>query len=78
MAIKQILDKHWEGLSTDVKPVGVIDGTTFRETDTRANYITYDETNWVVSDERGRLTNEDGTFVDIPGEFDAAIAAIGG
>ena len=76
MAVKQILDKHYEGLSTDVKPVGVVADTTFRETDTRANYITHDGTNWVVADERGRLTNEDGTFVDIPGEFDAAIAAI--
>ena len=76
MAIKQILDKHYEGLSTDVKPVGVIDGTTFRETDTEADYITYDGTNWIVSDKRARLTNEDGTFVDVPGEFDAVVAAL--
>ena len=76
MAIKQILDKHWEGLSTDVKPVGVVAGTTFRETDTRAKYITYDGTNWVVADERARLTNEDGTFVDLPGEFAAVVAAL--
>jgi len=76
MTVKQILDKHYEGLSTDVKPTGVITGTTFRETDTRANYITYDGTNWMVSDIRGRLTNEDGTFVDLPTEFAAVVAAI--
>ena len=76
MTVKQILDKHYEGLSTDVKPVGVIIGTTFRETDTRANHITHDGTNWVVADERVRLTNEDGTFVDLPGEFAAVVAAI--
>jgi len=41
MAVKQILEKYYEGLSTDVKPTGVIDGSVFRETDTRANYTTY-------------------------------------
>ena len=76
MVVKQILDKHYEGLSTDDKPVGVIVGATFRETNTRANYVTYDDTNWVVADGRGRLTNEDGTFVDLPGEFGAVVAAV--
>ena len=78
MTVRQILTKYYEGLSTDAKPTGVIRGTIFVETDTRAAYVSTDGTNWIVADERGRLTNEDGTFVDIPGEFDAAIAAIGG
>ena len=69
MAVRQIRTKHWEGLSTDDKPTGVISGTTFRETDTEATFITYDGTNWVVADERVRLNNEDGTFIDLPGEF---------
>ena len=76
MTVKQVLTKQWEGLSTDTKPTGVIAGTMFRETDTRAVYITYDGTNWRVADERIRLANEDGTYVDIPGEFDTLIAAI--
>lgn len=78
MAIKQILNRHWEGLSTDDKPTGVVPRTTFRETDTRANYITYDGTNWEVSDKRVRLVNEDGTYVDLPGEFDTIEAALSG
>jgi len=78
MAVRQILTKYYEGLSTDDKPTGVIRGTIFVETDTRAAYVSTDGNNWIVADERGRLTNEDGTFVDIPGEFDAAITAIGG
>ena len=76
MAVKQILTKYYEGLSTDVKPTGVIRGTVFVETNTGAAYVSTDGANWIVADERIRLTNEDGTFVDIPGEFDAAIAAI--
>jgi len=76
MTVRQILAKHYEGLSTDAKPTGVIAGTTFEETDTRANYVTYDGTAWVVADERGRLTNEDGTFVDLLGEFAAVVEAI--
>jgi len=76
MAVVQILDKQYKGLSSDTKPTGVILRSIFRETDTGAEYITYDGTNWVVADERHRLTNEDGAFIDIPGEFDAVIAAI--
>ena len=76
MTVIQILNRHYEGLSTDDKPVGVIASTTFRETDTRANYITYDGTNWVVADKRGRLTNEDGSSIDLPTEFAAVVAAI--
>ena len=76
MAVRQILAKYYEGLSGDVKPTGVLRGSTFMETDTRAAYVSTDGTNWIVDDERIRLSNEDGTFVDIPGEFDATIAAI--
>ena len=76
MAVTQILKKHYEGLSTDDKPIGVIAGTTFRETDTSADYITYDGTNWIVADERGRLVNEDGTFVDVPSGFAAIVDAL--
>ena len=76
MTVSQVLTKHYEGLSTDDKPVGVAAGTTFRETDTQAMFITYDGTNWVVSDECVRLTNEDGSFVDLPGEFDSLADAI--
>lgn len=78
MVVKQILARHYEGLSTDDKPTGVIAGTTFQETDTGADHITHDGWNWFVADEQVRIVNEDGTFVDIPGEFDDAIAAIGG
>ena len=70
MAVKQVLTKYYEGLSTDDKPTGVLIRTVFRETDTRATYITYDGTNWEVADRRVRITEEDGTFVDIPREFD--------
>lgn len=76
MVVRQVLAKHWEGLSTDDKPVDVIVGTTFKETDTRATHITYDGTNWVVADERVRLTNEDGTFIDLPGEIDSLEAIV--
>ena len=76
MTVRQILAKYYEGLSTDVKPTGVIRGTIFMETDTRAADVSTDGTNWIVADERGRLTNEDGSFVDIPSEFDELIAAI--
>ena len=76
MAVTQILDKHYEGLSTDPKPTGVIAGSTFREMDTRATHITYDGTNWEVADIRYRLVNEGGTYVDIPGEFDTLVEAI--
>lgn len=77
MAVVQILTKYYEGLSGDVKPVGVINGTTFRETDTRALYITYNGTDWEVAARRIRLVNEDGSFIDLPGEFAALIAALG-
>ena len=50
MAVTQRLTKHYEGLSTDDKPVGVIIGTTFRETDTCKLWITYDGDNWIVAD----------------------------
>lgn len=76
MTVKQIRTLHWEGLSTDVKPTGVIQWTTFIETDTRALFITYDGNNWVVADERVRLVEEDGTFIDLPAEFQAARDAI--
>ena len=76
MTVVKILEKHYEGLSTDDKPVGVINGTTFKETDTNANYITYDGTNWIVTDRRVRLVNEDGSFVSIPDEVDDAISAL--
>lgn len=77
MAVRQVLSNYYEGLSTDVKPTGVLARTTFRETDTRATYITYDGTNWEVADKRVRLVTEEGIFIDIPAEFDALIAAIG-
>ena len=76
MAVIQMLNKYYEGLSGDDKPTGVIKGSIFRETDTRRIWITYDGTNWVVSDKRVRLVNEDGTYVDIPAEFDALIEAL--
>ena len=76
MAVIKLLARYYEGLSTDVKPVDVLAGTIFRETDTRARYITYDGTNYEVADVRFRLVNEDGTYVDIPAEFDALIAAL--
>jgi len=76
MAVIKLLAKYYEGLSTDVKPVDVLAGTIFRETDTRARYITYDGTNYEVADVRFRLVNEDGTYVDIPAEFDALIEAL--
>ena len=70
MTIVQKLDKYYEGLSTDLpKPTGVIVGSVFRETDTQAVYITYDGDTWVLTDERVRLTNEDGTYIDLPGEI---------
>ena len=50
MAVTKILEKHYQGLSTDVKPTGVIASTTFRETDTGTLYITYDGTNYIVKD----------------------------
>ena len=76
MAVTKLLIKQYEGLSTDDKPTGVIAGTTFRETDTRATYITYDGTNWIVADKRVRIVNEDGSFLDLPQEFDDLIAAL--
>jgi len=76
MAIIQILEKYYEGLSTDVKPTGVIAGSVFRETNTRATYTTYNGDDWVVADIRYRLVNEDGTYVDVPGEFETLVEAI--
>lgn len=76
MTIRQILTKHWEGLSIDDKPVGVISGSTFEETDTGAIFITYDGNNWEVADERVRLTDETGIFIDIPAEFEDIVTAI--
>ena len=70
MTVRQVLTKHYEGLSTDIKPTAVINGSTFRETDTRAMWVTYDGTEWVLADRRARLTNENGSFIDLPGEFD--------
>lgn len=69
MTVKKLLEKYYEGESGDTKPTGVICGSTFRETDTDKLSITYDGTNWIVSDERVRLVEEDGTFIDLPGEF---------
>ncbi len=71
MTVKQIFTKYWEGLDADDKPTGVVAQTVYRATDTRRVWITYDGTNWVIADKRVRLVNEDGTYVDIPGEFDA-------
>ena len=76
MAVTKVLGKHYEGLSIDAKPVGAIAGSTFHETDTGADYATYDGTTWIVADKRGRITNEGGTFVDIPAEFAAIVTAI--
>ncbi len=70
MTVKQILAKYYEGESTDDKPTGVISGSTFQEIDTQAVYISYDGDTWVVADERVRLTNEDGTYFNSPGEID--------
>jgi len=78
MAVIQIVEKYYEGLSTDVKPTGVIAGSIFRETNTRATYITYDGTNWEVADQRIRLVTEAGLYIDIPGEFDSVIEALEG
>jgi len=36
------------GLSTDVKPTGVVVGSFFYERDTNKTYITYDGDNWVI------------------------------
>ena len=48
MAVVQLLTKYWEGLSTDDKPTGVPRGALFREIDTQALYVTYDEgVTWV-------------------------------
>ena len=76
MTVVRIRTRYYEGLSTDDKPTGVINGTTFRETDTRANWITYDGDNWEVADKRVRIVNEDGSFVDLPAEFDALVIAL--
>ncbi len=78
MAIRQILATYWEGLSTDDKPTGVAKRTTFRETDTHALYISYDGTVWVVASERVRITNENGSFLDLPGEVADIITVIEG
>jgi len=71
MAIVQKRNRYYEGLSTDLpKPTGVLTNSIFREIDTQATYISYDGDTWVLTDERVRLTNEDGTFIDLPGEID--------
>jgi len=76
MAVKKILAKYYEGLSTDDKPMGVIVGSLFRETDTRAMYVSYDGNNWEVAGKRVRSTNENGSFIDLPGEFDSVVEAL--
>lgn len=54
MTVKRILTLHYEGLSTDSKPTGVLIDTTFSETDTGIVYQTFDGSTWVVADERVR------------------------
>lgn len=63
MTVKKILNLYYEGESTDDKPTGVLNGTTFLETDTQKLWITYDGTNWIVADLRVRLVGEDGSFL---------------
>lgn len=46
MAIKRYAGDKFVGLSTDVKPTSVTDGTTFYEADTGWEYIRH-ENNWV-------------------------------
>jgi len=42
MAVVQLRDRYYEGLSTDTKPTGVLLRTVFKETDTQAMYISND------------------------------------
>lgn len=47
MAVAKVATRaRFIGLSTDTKPTGVPIGSTFIETDTRDDYVTYDGTNW--------------------------------
>ena len=48
--LKETAIDRYVGLSTDSKPTSVRVGSIFHEYNTRANYITYDGTNWVVLD----------------------------
>ena len=50
MAVKQILDRYYEGLADDSKPTGVIPTSLFRETDTFFLYKTFDGDTWVTID----------------------------
>jgi len=50
MTVKKILDRYYEGLSTDPKPTGVIPMSYFRETDTYFLYKTFDGDTWVTID----------------------------
>jgi len=72
MAVKKLLERYYEGESSDDKPTGVIAGSTFRETDTQKLWITYDGTNWIVADKRVRLVDESGDFVDLAAVLQAA------
>lgn len=57
MAIKlQRQYNEYIGLSTDVKPIGVIIGSIFYERDTKNKYVTYDGDNWVLFIEKSTIT----------------------
>jgi len=53
MTVREIhpsVGKSYEGLSSDVKPTGVVINSTFLEQDTQSLWITHDGTNWVLRD----------------------------
>jgi len=50
MTIRRVLDRYYEGLSSDPKPTGVKYRTFFVETDTNVAYVTYDGDTWVEVD----------------------------
>lgn len=53
--INQSIGTHYQGLSTDTKPTGVVLNSTFREYDTQTEWITYDGTNWVLKEPWGEV-----------------------
>lgn len=78
MTVKQIIPGHYEMDSGDSKPTsGILPTTTIREKDTNLIWITYDGgSTWIIADKRVRLVEEDGTFIDLPGELDAIVTAV--
>jgi len=73
----KIADRMYEGASTDTKPTGVPNGTICRYTDTREVVITYDGgTTYINADKRVRLVEEDGSYIDLPGEFATLVLAL--